>query len=731
MFLGSPVLERTMKLNINFRLNGILLAALMLLLAVPAHAQDDAFGIVVERIAGSVEVRHTELTENQWRQAEKGENIGAGWSLRTGEESKVQLRFPEDNVVILRQNSELVVDRLSADGGASLEALSGGILVNIENALSPGSQFEVKTPTALAVVRGTKWGMDEIDEFDCLCYGYDGTVALFTIDTFGDPDPASQVDLTIDTEVVAAYGNLQGPDPAGSAALLFLQEMEDESAFDAYEQALQDLASDLRPFAQRADDLLDKLSDYEKEWNRYERNDQRFQMLYLYVQVLYAWDSLDELGSDYASFLEDAEPRLIVPVPDGLANSAFTSFSDSEDPGDNFDYYDDQFGLLRRITSEELRQGIGGVLRMIASDNRDAYEILRNFMDDAEPFIDTNQDLIDQLQGLIEPSGNPALSLRWKLFDTDNDGISDVDETMLGLDPFDNNSDGFITLLNPDDGEELAYPDDSEVEFSFEELDTDFIEQYDLVLTSSRGRQWVARDVDNDTTVETEFLFGNGGIFADDIVADSSGRTLELSWQIVAKVDEDELFAGIAAANPDFASAFGGTIASEQRELTITAPFIDQEVIIDLEGIGRTDVTWDGQLFSPDTVRIRGLISDVSDLRRWSITVLFDPSVLEFDRGRRSGLFSGSTVFFSNNSSGVVTISGQVPAGDPGISGNGEIFVLEFRPSELGFTTVEVDEAELEDSFDNPIDAEPGDDVDVSVDSVTGAVAGAKDRFRR
>ena len=99
--------------------------------------------------------------------------------------------------------------------------------------------------------------------------------------------------------------------------------------------------------------------------------------------------------------------------------------------------------------------------------------------------------------------------------------------------------------------------------------------------------------------------------------------------------------------------------------------------------------------------------------------------------GRRSGLFSGSTVFFSNNSSGVVTISGQVPAGDAGITGNGEIFVLEFRPAELGFTTVEVDEAELSDSFDNPIDAEPGDDVDVSVDSVTGATAGARDRFKR
>src|SRR5690606_15176631 len=103
---------------------------------------------------GTVEVHHSVLTEDAWRQAEKGEEIGAGWSLRTGEESKVLLRFPQDNTVILRNNSQLTVDRLLSDGQASLSASEGGILVNIENALSEGSNFEVRTPTALAVVRG-------------------------------------------------------------------------------------------------------------------------------------------------------------------------------------------------------------------------------------------------------------------------------------------------------------------------------------------------------------------------------------------------------------------------------------------------------------------------------------------------------------------------------------------------------------------------------------------------
>ena len=702
----------------KFRL-AILLLAMLAVNCMPALAQDDAYGITVERLAGKVELMHLELTKGDWRQAAKGEQISAGWSLRTGEESKVQLLFPGDNIVILRQNSELTIDELRGEG-ATLSALTGGVLVDIRNQLAADSQFEVKTTSALAVVRGTKWGMADINQYGCQCYGYDGTVQVYEMGTFG-PTKTPAMPLTIDTTIDAQYQAFKGPDPSGSEADLFLQEMEDTSLFDAYDQALADLSQKLQPFLRKAEDLHDTLEDYEREWNRYERNDQRFQMLYLYVQVLYVWEELDQLGTDYADFMDDADPDGLL-LAGLLSDSGFTGFRESEDPDNSYDYYVDQLELIGTLGSPDLAQGIGGSLKLIASSMRDSYEILGEFMRDADPFIDGNQDLIDQLQGLIQPSGNPALALRWKLFDTDNDGISDVDETMLGLDPFDNNSDGFIRLLNPDDGDELLFPDDTDVEFSFEELDTDFIEQYDLVLTSSRGRQWVARDVDSDTTVETAFLFGNGGIFADDIELLGNERQLDLTWQIVARVDEDELFAGIAAANPDFASAFGGTIASERRELLITAPIADQNVIIDLEGVGRTDVTWDGQLFSPDLVRVRGVISELTDLRQWSITVLYDPSVLEFDRGRRSGLFSSSTVFFSADSSGVIKISGQVPASSPGIAGEGEIFVLEFTPVELGFTTVELEDVEMSDSFDIPIEVDNGTDVDVSVDSVTGAV---------
>lgn len=706
----------------------ILLLAMLAAQIVAASAQDDAYGITVERIAGRVELRHISLTEDKWQAAEKGQLIGAGWSLRTAAESKVQLLFPGDNVVILSQNSELTIDELRGEG-ATLSAASGGLLVDIRNQLSAGSQFEVKTENALAVVRGTKFGIAEIDQYGCMLYGYHGTVQVYALDTFGVAQE-NPLPLTVDTEINAQFLNLQGPGPSGSAADLFLQEMEDPSAFDAYDQLLSDLSQNLQPFIRKSDDIYDQLDDYQREWNRYERNDQRFQMLYLYVQILYVWEELDQLGTDYASFLEDADPDGLL-LAGLLQDSGMTGFRESEDPGDSYDYYVDQLELIKTVRSPDFAQGLGGSFRLIASSMRDAYEILGEMMDDADPFIDGNQDLIDRLQGLIEPSGNPALALRWKLFDTDNDGISDVDETMLGLDPFDNNSDGFIRLLNPDDGDELIYPDDVDVEFSYEALDTDFIDQYDLVLTSSRGRQWVARDVDDDTTVETAFLFGNGGIFADDVVVSGSERTLDLSWQIVAKVDEDELFAGIAAANPDFASAFGGTIASQRRELRITAPIADQNVIIDLEGVGRTDVTWDGQLFSPDIVRIRGVISEVSDLRQWSITVLFDPTVLEFERGRRSGLFSGSTVFFSEDSSGVIKISGQVPASAPGIAGEGEIFVMEFSPVDLGFTTVETEDVEMSDSFGNDIEVDNGDDVDVSVDSVTAGVGNVRGGIKR
>ena len=124
--------------------------------ALPTVA-DDALTITMARLAGTVEVLHAELTAAQWIAAEPGQQIGAGWSLRTGEQSRVMLCFPGDNVVILRELSVLSCETLATEQvGLSLE--EGAFLFSIDKLLESGS-YEVQTPNALAIVRGTKFGV--------------------------------------------------------------------------------------------------------------------------------------------------------------------------------------------------------------------------------------------------------------------------------------------------------------------------------------------------------------------------------------------------------------------------------------------------------------------------------------------------------------------------------------------------------------------------------------------
>ncbi|MDQ3023355.1 MAG: FecR domain-containing protein, partial [bacterium] len=122
--------------------------------AAPAEPQ-----VSIARMSGTVEVSHPKQTGGKWQAAKQGQAIKTGWKLRTGKGGKVQLTFPKNNTVILKENSVLYVDKLDAGGGGKLLTDKGGFLVQLKNALSPGSKFEVDTPAALATVRGTEFAV--------------------------------------------------------------------------------------------------------------------------------------------------------------------------------------------------------------------------------------------------------------------------------------------------------------------------------------------------------------------------------------------------------------------------------------------------------------------------------------------------------------------------------------------------------------------------------------------
>ncbi|MBN2080648.1 FecR domain-containing protein [bacterium] len=675
---------------------GGLFACIVLL---PAVAQDTPV-IKIARLKGTVEAAHAEETSREWVAASVGQELTEGWRLRTGADSKVQLVFPRDNVVILKENSVLYVDQLDLGGGANLEADQGSLLVQLANALAPGSDFELETPTALAVVRGTTYGADNIGDYGVTFYGYHGQVEIFDSGQMFEP-----VLLTAGQAVDVFAGEAPSqPYGAGDAGADFLNAALDPTGYEATTIALMPLHAKLQQLHIRLNQLDEELATYEAEWARYDSKDQVPEQLLLYLQVLRLRERLDDLADEYADLVEPAaEPAglggLFADLSAALAEREIGVDQEGAAFRDVVDAVDEHFD------GGPGPEDIGLALAAVAHQFSDLYFRLYEFEFAAEPLVTDNQELVDELASAID-TGDPALGLRWGVFDTDNDGVNDADELVIGSDPLvDNEAEGFIELIAPDDGDEVDYPADEAITFEFEPLDSDAVTGYDL-LVEANGQQWLRQGVDPSEDVDLDLLVGNGGAFAEQA---SGAAALTVSWQVIARLD-----ASAAASGPYHTSRQAAlsvlNVTSLTRELTINLPEPADVVVVNLEEAGSATVA------PEETVTVRGTIEGAANLGSWEITIVYDPSVLVFESGRRLGLFGDTTLFFGDQLGGVLTISGSVPAGaDTGVTGDGDIFELEFFANTVGSSTVEIDALNLTGFFGADIDAEIGTSVDIDV----------------
>lgn len=212
-------------------LRTLLITAVLALLMVAQTALAADTTIRIDRVAGSVEVNHG----GSWQAAKKGMELGAGWQLRTGKDSKALLAFPSGNTAIIKANSVLTVDKLDLKD-TKLKLDAGGLLADLKTALSPGSQFAVESAGALAAVRGTQFAVDYrtndagegIVWFCC----FRGAVELSN--EHGPSKP-----LTAGNFVTVKPGTaVPDPKPSTPKAQDFLNSMLDMSAFDAAEAAM-------------------------------------------------------------------------------------------------------------------------------------------------------------------------------------------------------------------------------------------------------------------------------------------------------------------------------------------------------------------------------------------------------------------------------------------------------------------------------------------------------------
>ncbi len=111
----------------------------------------------VVKVSGSVRI----LNQGgiSWHDAKVNEVIGTGSQIETKENGQIEIKLDNNNVINLKPNTKLILQKLTAnlktgDYENLLESNIGKIRAKVDK-MKGASRFEIKTPTAVACVRGT------------------------------------------------------------------------------------------------------------------------------------------------------------------------------------------------------------------------------------------------------------------------------------------------------------------------------------------------------------------------------------------------------------------------------------------------------------------------------------------------------------------------------------------------------------------------------------------------
>lgn len=111
----------------------------------------------ITAVSGNVRVRSRGSIT--WHDAKVNELLSAGDTIETKDNGKIEIRLDNGNVIDLKPDSKLVLQKLTQDTKSGdyqnlFESSQGRLRAKVSK-LKGDSKFEIKTPTALAAVRGT------------------------------------------------------------------------------------------------------------------------------------------------------------------------------------------------------------------------------------------------------------------------------------------------------------------------------------------------------------------------------------------------------------------------------------------------------------------------------------------------------------------------------------------------------------------------------------------------
>lgn len=132
----------------------ILLAVLVL--GLPSSASSS--GAILKEVRGKVLVRAQ--GEKKFERASAGAPLLFGDEIKSLRSSSAHVVFSNGDVVLIKQNTQFI---LKGDEKKTFLSFSfGEFLIGLKRKLGDGESFQVKTPAAVAAVRGTLfWGLSD------------------------------------------------------------------------------------------------------------------------------------------------------------------------------------------------------------------------------------------------------------------------------------------------------------------------------------------------------------------------------------------------------------------------------------------------------------------------------------------------------------------------------------------------------------------------------------------
>lgn len=162
---------------------GLLAAAVLCSAGLLMAAEGGAGALGPEATFLKGEVEYGPKADGDFKRLKKKRKVPPGHFIRTGEDARLELRFPDGSVVRVGPASMVHVSEASFDGKsevAKVEAtlVGGKVWANVSKLVGGEARFKVKTENAVAGVRGTVFRVNIDRDKATVVKVYNGAVAV-------------------------------------------------------------------------------------------------------------------------------------------------------------------------------------------------------------------------------------------------------------------------------------------------------------------------------------------------------------------------------------------------------------------------------------------------------------------------------------------------------------------------------------------------------------------------